>query len=127
MAKILLVDDELDVLKVLAKELAVAGYDVVTATTGKQGIKKAQDTLPDLILMDIVLPDIGGADAVKSIKSYPELKNKPVIFLTAMVTASEEQSEDLKIHIGEDWYETVAKPYERDDLFSKIQKKLKAV
>jgi two-component system alkaline phosphatase synthesis response regulator PhoP len=127
MVKILVVDDELDVLKVLSKELSVAGYDVVTATTGKQGIKQAQDTLPDLILMDILLPDIGGADAVKVIKSYPELKDKPVIFLTAMVTATEEQNDALKIHVGDAWYETVAKPYDKADLFSKIQKKLKVV
>jgi len=127
MAKILVVDDEFDVLKVLSKELSAAGYQVVTALTGKEGIKKAQENLPDLILMDILLPDIDGADAVKQMKNYPELKNKPVIFLTAMVTQSEEQNSALKINIGDDWYETVSKPYDKADLFSKIQKKLKVV
>ena len=96
MLSILVVDDEADVLKVLAKELTAAGYKVVTATTAKEGIQKAQETLPDLILMDLLLPDMGGADAVKIIKGYPELKDKPVLFLTAMVTPSEDKGEDRK-------------------------------
>ena len=127
MLSILVVDDEADVLKVLAKELTAAGYKVVTATTAKEGIQKAQETLPDLILMDLLLPDMGGADAVKIIKGYAELKDKPVLFLTAMVTPSEDKGEALSINVGEDWYETVAKPYDKADLLSKIQKKIKAI
>ena len=127
MSKILLVDDEFDVLRVLAKELNAAGYEVVTALTAQEAIKKAKEVLPDLILMDLILPDIGGADAVKMIKDIPELKNKPVIFLTAMVTATEERGEALKINVGDVWYETVSKPYDKADLFLKIQNKLKAV
>lgn len=124
MPKILLVDDETDVLKVLAKELSAAGYETVTASTAKEGIRKAKEALPDLILMDLILPDIGGADAVKMIKEDPALKDKPVIFLTAMVTSSEERGEDLRIHVGNDWYETVSKPYDKADLFEKIEKKI---
>jgi CheY-like chemotaxis protein len=127
MSKILLVDDEFDVLRVLAKELNAAGYEVVTALTAQEAIKKAKEVLPDLILMDLILPDIGGADAVKMIKDIPELKNKPVIFLTAMVTATEERGEALKINVGDVWYETDSKPYDKADLFLKIQNKLKAV
>ncbi|MFA6378398.1 MAG: response regulator [Candidatus Omnitrophota bacterium] len=127
MSKILLVDDEFDVLRVLAKELNAAGYEVVTALTAQEAIKKAKEVLPDLILMDLILPDIGGADAVKMIKDIPELKNKPVIFLTAMVTATEERGEALKINVGDVWYETVSKPYDKADLFLKIQNKLKVV
>ena len=125
MAKILLVDDEIDILKVLSKELAAAGHEMITAITAKEGIEKAQRTTPDLILMDILLPDIGGADAVKIIKSFPELKAIPVIFLTAMVRPSEERREALKINVGSDWYETVGKPYDKVDLFTKIQAALK--
>ena len=124
MPKILLVDDELDVLKVLAKELRAVGYEVMTASTGREGIKQAQDILPDLILMDLLLPDIGGAEAVKILKASPELKKTPVIFLTAMVTPAEDQGEPLKINVGEDWYETVAKPYDKADLLLKIQENM---
>jgi len=124
MPKILLVDDETDVLKVLAKELNAAGYETVTAITAKEGIRKAQEALPDLILMDLILPDISGADAVKIIKEIPALKDKPVIFLTAMVTSSEEMREDLRIHVGDVWYETVSKPYDKKDLFAKIESKI---
>jgi len=124
MPKILLVDDEADVLKVLAKELNAAGYETVTASTAKEGIRKAQEASPDLILMDLILPDISGADAVKMIKEAPGLKHTPVIFLTAMVTSSEERGEDLRIHVGSDWYETISKPYDKADLFAKIQEKI---
>jgi two-component system alkaline phosphatase synthesis response regulator PhoP len=124
MPKILLVDDEPDIVKVLAKELRACGYEVMTALTAKDGIKTAQEVLPDLILMDLLLPDIGGADAVKMIKALPELKNTPVIFLTAMITPAEEQGASLKINVGDDWYETLAKPYDKADLLLKIQEAL---
>lgn len=120
MKKILVVDDEPDVLKVLAKELVVAGYHVTTAVNAKEGIQKAKEIIPDLILMDLILPDMGGAEAVKIIKGYPELRLKPVIFLTAMVKPEEETGSPLKINIDESWYETVAKPYDRGDLLAKI-------
>lgn len=125
MKKILVVDDESDVLKVLAKELSVAGYDVITAINAKEGIQKAKDYLPDLILMDLILPDMGGAEAVKAIKGFPELRSTQVIFLTAMIKPEEEAGAPLEINIDEHWYETVAKPYDRSDLLSKIQKILK--
>lgn len=120
MKKILVVDDEPDILKVLAKELVVAGYHVTTAVNAKDGIQKAKEIVPDLILMDLILPDMGGAEAVKVIKGYPELRLKPVIFLTAMVKPEEETGSPLKINIDESWYETVAKPYDRGDLLVKI-------
>lgn len=121
MSKILVIDDEVDVLKVLNKELRAAGYDVVMACTAREGIGKAQEALPDLILMDLLLPDMNGADAVKRIRAIPGLKGRPVIFLTAMVTPSEERGESFKINVGDDWYETVAKPYDKVNLLTKIQ------
>jgi len=125
MKKILVVDDEPDILKVLAKELVIAGYHVTTAVNAKESIQKAVELIPDLILMDLILPDMGGAEAVKVIKGYPELRSRPVIFLTAMIKPEEETGSPLRINIDEFWYETVAKPYDRNDLLSKIQKILR--
>ena len=125
MPKILVVDDEPDVLKVVEKQLSFAGYEVVTAKTAQEGINKAKELAPDLILMDLILPDMGGADAIKRLRNYPELKAKPVIFLTAMVKPEEELQDALKVNIDEDWYETIAKPFEKEDLLAKIKEKLK--
>lgn len=126
MAKILVVDDEVDILKVLEKELSAAGYDVVVAQTAKEGIEKAIETLPDLILMDVILPDMGGAEAVKAMHNDPKLKDIPIIFLTAMVKPEEEKNDSFKINVNEIWYETVGKPFDRADLFSKIAEKIKS-
>ncbi|HOD11681.1 MAG TPA: response regulator [Candidatus Omnitrophota bacterium] len=125
MKKILVVDDEPDVLKVLAKELTVAGYHVTTAVNAREALQKVKDILPDLILMDLILPDIGGAEAVKVLKGYPQLRLTPVIFLTAMIKPEEEIGSPLKINIDDCWYETIAKPYDRNDLLLKVQNILK--
>ena len=124
MRKILVVDDEPDILKILSKELGAAGYAVLTAATAREGIQKAKELAPDLILMDLILPDMGGAEAVKTLKVFPQLQNTPVIFLTAMIKPDEQQGEPLDINVSEHWYETVAKPYDKQELLSKIQKNL---
>ena len=125
MAKILVVDDEPDILKILAKDLLEGGYEVVTAKTAKESINKAKEVGPDLILMDVLLPDMGGADAIKILRNYPEFRMTPVLFITAMVKPEEERQGSLKINIDETWYETIAKPFDRGDLLSKIEKLLK--
>ncbi|MDP8266179.1 MAG: response regulator [Candidatus Aceula meridiana] len=125
MATILIVDDEPDILKVLEKDVLEGGYEVVTAKTAKESIDKAKEVAPDLILMDVLLPDMGGADAIKVLRNYPEFKTTPVLFITAMVKPEEERHGSLKINIDEDWYETIAKPFERDELLGKIKELLK--
>ncbi len=125
MKKILVVDDESDVLKVLAKELTVAGYHVTTAVNAREALEKAKDIVPDLVLMDLILPDMGGAETVKTLKGYPQLRLTPVLFLTAMIKPEEEIGSPLKINIDDCWYETIAKPYDRNDLLLKVENILK--
>lgn len=124
MFKILAIDDEPDFLKVLSKDLESAGkHEIFTASTAREGIKKAREILPNLIFMDVILPDMGGADAIKAMKAYPELSKIPVILLTGIVKP-EEGEHSLEINIDENWYLAIAKPYDKEYLLSKVAEKL---
>jgi len=81
--KILLVEDHLDIRRLLALFLEGAGYDVVEAETGLAAIERANTTHPDLITMDLGLPDIGGDQVINQLKLDPSTKHIPVIVVTA--------------------------------------------
>jgi CheY-like chemotaxis protein len=81
---ILLVDDELNFLEIIGKKLAASGYDVITAQSGAEAIDLAQKRLPDLILMDIAMPDGTGTDAALIIKQNPATRNLKIAFLSNM-------------------------------------------
>jgi two-component system alkaline phosphatase synthesis response regulator PhoP len=81
--KILLVDDEDDILEFLSYNLKREGFDVYTASNGKEGIEKAKKILPQLIILDVMMPEKDGIEACGEIRLIPELKNSMVVFLTA--------------------------------------------
>ena len=117
---ILVVEDNDDNRQLVLKVLGRRGYEVVGVVDGNEALERLNDINPDLILMDVILPDMGGADVIKTLKTYPEFKATPVLFITAMVKPEEERRGALKINIDEDWYETIAKPFERGDLLAKV-------
>lgn len=80
---ILIVEDHIDSLEVLTIQLKAMGYDVIEATTGEEGIEKAQALHPEIILMDLGLPGINGIEAAHRLKKNPETANIPVIAHTA--------------------------------------------
>jgi len=82
--KILIVDDEVDVLSVLKKGLAAEGYSVITADNGCGALGLAQSKHPDLIILDILMPNMDGTEVAEKLKETLETKNIPVIFLTGM-------------------------------------------
>ena len=83
------------------------------------GIKYARNSKPNLILMDVMLPGLSGAEAVKILKSDPQLKSIPVIFLTALVSG---QDEGLKgINVSGLHYQTLGKPYEIEELLKLVK------
>lgn len=88
-AKILVVDDEPAVSGLIETILTKDGYDITVAESGLEGISLAVKVRPDLILMDITMPDIDGYEATRQIKNDPNLKDIPVIFLTGR-SASED-------------------------------------
>lgn|SRR3989338_1401591 len=84
MKKILVIEDDSNLLKLYTKLFSEDGYEVLKATTGPEGIEKAKKNLPDLILLDIVLPigKMNGFDVMKQLKIDPKLKALPVVILT---------------------------------------------
>lgn len=80
--KILLVDDDDSILKVFGASLKSQGFDVITASNGNQGIEKAKQNMPDLILLDQVLPDIQGNEVLHTLKNDPQTKELTVAMLS---------------------------------------------
>ena len=114
--KILLVDDDPDILELLEYNLAKEGYSIRTAQNGLVGIRVAEEFLPDLILMDIMMPVMDGIEAGRIIKQNKALKNTFLIFLTAR---NEEYSEVAAFEMGADDY--ITKPVKPRALMSRIK------
>jgi len=87
--KILVVDDEKDIVEILQEILRHEGYDVITASDGNEGLKKASENKPDLIVADVMMPHMDGYELVKRLKEDPGTTNIPVVFLTAKDQATD--------------------------------------
>lgn len=114
--KILLVDDEPDILEIVGYNLSQAGYQVFTASNGKEAIKQAQKVNPQLIILDVMMPEMDGMEACEKIREIPELKDTIITFLTAR---SEEYSQVAGFDVGADDY--IAKPIKPKLLVSKVK------
>lgn len=114
--KILLVDDEDDILEMIGYNLEEEGYDVETARDGKEAIKKAQRFKPDLILLDVMMPEMDGMEACTEIRKIDELKGTLIAFLTAR---SEDYSQIAGFEAGADDY--IAKPVKPKVLNSRVK------
>jgi len=90
MPKILLVEDSKFLRLATERALARAGYDVITAADGEEAVKKARENLPDLILLDLLLPKVTGTDVLKALKKDPVTKGIAVVVLTGMSQRNEE-------------------------------------
>lgn len=113
--KILIVDDEADILELIAYNLTKQGYEVITAENGVQGIELAKKHSPQLILLDVMMPEMDGIEACRTIRSMPEFKDTFIVFLTAR---NEEYSEVSGFNAGADDY--IAKPVKPRILVSRI-------
>ena len=114
--KILLVDDEQDILEIVGYNLSQEGYQIVTASNGKEAITKAKNEQPHLIIMDVMMPEMDGMEACENIRKIPELKDVIITFLTAR---SEDYSQVAGFDAGADDY--IAKPIKPKVLVSKVQ------
>ena len=81
--KILLVDDEPDILEIVGYNLSTEGYQVITANNGLEGVRKAEKERPQLIILDVMMPEMDGIEACEKIRQLPELKDVVITFLTA--------------------------------------------
>ena len=114
--KILLVDDEQDILEIVGYNLTQEGYQVITASNGKEAIFKAKKELPQLIIMDVMMPEMDGIEACETIRRMPELQDTIITFLTAR---SEDYSQVVGFDAGADDY--IAKPIKPKVLVSKVK------
>jgi diguanylate cyclase (GGDEF)-like protein len=118
--KILIVDDQAVNIEFLKKMLMKWGYEVITANRGIQALKESQENKPDLILLDIIMPDLTGYEVCRGLKVRPETADIPVIFLTAKGEIFD-RIEGLNIGA----HDYVAKPFHPDELRARIQTALK--
>lgn len=118
--KILIVDDEQDIIDFIAYNLKKEGFSTFSASNGREAIKKAKIHYPDLILMDIMMPELDGIQACREIKEVKKLKNTPVVFLTAR---NEEYTELAGFSAGADDF--ITKPLKPRILTSRIKAILK--
>jgi CheY-like chemotaxis protein len=90
--RILIIDDEDDIRQVAALSLeTVAGWEVITASSGIQGIRRAQDEKPDAILLDVMMPGMDGPTTFLELRKIPEIAEIPVILLTAKVQGADQK------------------------------------
>ena len=84
MALILIIDDEFSVAEVVEAILTDAGHEVVTASNGQQGLERAKEKRPDLVLLDFMMPIMGGPSTIKALREEPELRDVPIIVMSSL-------------------------------------------
>lgn len=115
-AKILLVDDEPDILEILKYNLTKEGYEVATANNGEEGLRRAEDFQPDLIILDIMMPVMDGVEVCRQLRAKPAFKNTIITFLTAR---EEDYSQIAALDTGGDDY--ITKPIRPRVLMSRVK------
>ncbi len=121
-SKILVVEDDLDVAEMLNAYFRVQGYDVFTVNWGEDGVRACQSSHPDLVILDIRLPDIDGFEVAKRLRSDRRTQDIPIIFLTE----KRERSDKLQgLEVGADDY--ITKPFDVQELRLRVRNALKRV
>jgi len=116
MPKILIAEDEPDIRELVAFTLRFAGYEVVTASNGEEAVQVAGAEMPDLALMDVRMPRMTGYDACRAMKASAELKDIPVVFLSAKGQESEIAA---GMQAGAEEY--LLKPFAPDQLTERVR------
>ncbi len=120
MKKILVIEDNFEVRDNLVEILELSGYDVADAENGKVGVRKAKEFKPDLILCDVMMPELDGFGTLRILESQPETADIPFIFLTAK---AEKQDFRKGMNLGADDY--ITKPFDDVELLDAIEMRLK--
>jgi len=120
MKKILVIDDLPENVFILQDRLIQEGYEVITSHDGSDGIQKAYSTLPDLILLDVMMPDISGFEVCKTLVNDERTKHIPIILVTAKSGA-----EDTKEGLEAGAFDYIKKPFNRVELMARVKSALK--
>ena len=113
--KILLVDDTKDIVFVVSRRLKSWGYEPLTADSGEEALRVAQEHIPDLILLDIMMPKMKGRDVCARLKADPRTAQIPVIFLTALSLP-----DHIKAGLDVGAVDYIVKPFEPEELRERI-------
>lgn len=116
MAKILVAEDEADIRELIAFSLTYAGLEVITAVDGEQAVQKALQEKPDLVILDVRMPKMTGYEACAAMKKTSELKDVPVIILSA-----KGQESEIEAGLDAGAYEYILKPFVLEELLHKVQ------
>jgi len=117
--KILLVDDEKDLVRSVSFRLEDAGYDVIVAWDGQEALEKAKSEMPDLIILDLMLPKMNGYKVCGLLKADLRYNKIPILMFTAR---AQEADRKMSEEVGANAY--VTKPFEPEILFAKIEELL---
>ena len=120
MKKILVIDDLPENVFILQDRLLQEGYEVITAYGGNDGMEKAYSTKPDLILLDVMMPDMSGFDVCKTLINDEQTKHIPIILVTA-----KSGPEDIKEGLEAGAFDYVKKPFNRVELMARVKSALK--
>jgi len=121
-ARVLVVDDEPDLIRILQFGLQAINYHVETASDGQEALKKARETKPDIILLDLMLPKLDGYKVCRLLKFDERYKNIPIIILSAR---TQEGDQLLAMEMGANRF--ITKPYDFTEVLSHIEALLKSV
>ena len=116
MTKILVVDDEDDILDILIEDLSGGGYDVISAKNGASALVRIYQEQPDLVLLDLLMPVLNGYEVLREVRDNPTTKNLPVIVITGVPDVKSEQT---AVEMGANYFLT--KPWNPETLHAAIR------
>jgi len=120
MTKILIIEDNRTILENTAEYLALVGYKTITATNGKNGLEKIYQFVPDLILCDLLMPEMDGLEVLRTLESHPDYRTIPFLFFSAKT-----EKKDIKKGLDAGALDYIVKPFDFDELVQKIEVYLK--
>ena len=123
-AKILLVDDDADFINSTRTVLETQPYQIIIASNGDEGLRKAREEKPDLILLDVIMPVKDGFTAAEQLKEDPELSKIPTLMLTAFSTKGRETSIPVSRGMSLETEDYLEKPVSPQELLSRVEKHL---
>ena len=118
MTKILVVDDEPDIVEVVTFTLEARGHEVITASDGAEGISRVKKDEPELIILDVMMPKMNGMQVVDYLRNKEDYNHIPIIMLTATTEFSRRPDEEWRTKLGVEGY--ISKPFEPLDLLKRV-------
>ena len=122
MARILVAEDERDIRELINFTLSFAGHEITQAANGEEAVSKAQEVLPDLIMMDVRMPRLTGYEACRQMKDIESVKDIPVVFLSA-----KGQDEEIATGMEVGAIDYILKPFAPDELTQRISEILQQI